>query len=152
MDKEQNNDLDTTERFRLVFDRNKLSIWQLLKNDSVPWIQLLSSTGIWFHLESGVWFPLKNYSWIPSVGCLESDGTGNQPVPWLLPAHRTAQTQSEHKQISMVQIGFEPTIPMFERAKTVHALYSAVTVMGHYLFIPSGFTQHILYCSIWTRF
>jgi hypothetical protein len=30
----------------------------------------------------------------------------------------------------MPQVGFEPTIPVFERAKTVHALDSAVTVIG----------------------
>jgi hypothetical protein len=33
-------------------------------------------------------------------------------------------------QTSMPQVGFEPTIPVFERAKTVHALDRAVTVMG----------------------
>jgi hypothetical protein len=30
----------------------------------------------------------------------------------------------------MPQVGFEPTIPMFERAKIVHALNRAVTVIG----------------------
>jgi hypothetical protein len=30
----------------------------------------------------------------------------------------------------MPRVGFEPTIPMFERAKTVHALDRAVTVIG----------------------
>jgi hypothetical protein len=30
----------------------------------------------------------------------------------------------------MPQMGFEPTIPVFERAKTVHALDRAVTVLG----------------------
>jgi hypothetical protein len=30
-------------------------------------------------------------------------------------------------------VGFEPTIPVFERAKTVHALDRAVTVIGWYL-------------------
>jgi hypothetical protein len=30
----------------------------------------------------------------------------------------------------MPRVGFEPTIPAFERAKTVHALDSAVTVIG----------------------
>jgi hypothetical protein len=30
----------------------------------------------------------------------------------------------------MRQVGFEPTIPGFERAKTVHALDRAVTVIG----------------------
>jgi hypothetical protein len=30
----------------------------------------------------------------------------------------------------MPQVGFEPIIPVFERAKTVHALDSAATVIG----------------------
>jgi hypothetical protein len=30
----------------------------------------------------------------------------------------------------MLQVGFEPTTPVFERAKTVHALDRAVTVIG----------------------
>jgi hypothetical protein len=32
----------------------------------------------------------------------------------------------------MPRVGFEPTIPMFERAKTVHALDRAATVIGYY--------------------
>jgi hypothetical protein len=31
----------------------------------------------------------------------------------------------------MPQVEFEPTIPAFERAKTVHALDGAATVIGH---------------------
>jgi hypothetical protein len=31
----------------------------------------------------------------------------------------------------MPRVGFEPTIPVFERAKTVHALDSAATVIGN---------------------
>jgi hypothetical protein len=30
----------------------------------------------------------------------------------------------------MPQVGFEPTIPVFKRAKTVHALDHAATVIG----------------------
>jgi hypothetical protein len=30
----------------------------------------------------------------------------------------------------MSRVGFEPTIPVFERAKTVHSLASAATVIG----------------------
>jgi hypothetical protein len=40
------------------------------------------------------------------------------------------QTQNEHKQTSMSPVGFEPTIPGFERAKTVHALDCVATVTG----------------------
>jgi hypothetical protein len=31
----------------------------------------------------------------------------------------------------MSRVGFEPTIPVFERAATVHALDRATTVIGH---------------------
>jgi hypothetical protein len=55
---------------------------------------------------------------------------GDQPVTRPLPTHRTAQTQNKRTQTSMRQVGFEPTIPVFERAKTVHALDSAATVIG----------------------
>jgi hypothetical protein len=51
--------------------------------------------------------------------------TGDQLVARPLPTHRTAQTQT-----SMPRVGFEPTIPVFERAKTVHALDRAVIVIG----------------------
>jgi hypothetical protein len=31
-------------------------------------------------------------------------------------------------------VGFEPTIPVFERAKTVHALDRAATVIAYYYY------------------
>jgi hypothetical protein len=33
-----------------------------------------------------------------------------------------AQTQNKHRQTSMPRVEFEPTIPVFERAKTFHAI------------------------------
>jgi hypothetical protein len=56
--------------------------------------------------------------------------TGDQPVARLLPTHRTTQTQNKRTQTSMPGVGFEPTIPVFERAKTVYALDRAATVTG----------------------
>jgi hypothetical protein len=47
---------------------------------------------------------------------------GDQPVARPLPAHRTAQTQNERTQTSVPQAGFDPTIPVFERANTIYAL------------------------------
>jgi hypothetical protein len=44
--------------------------------------------------------------------------------------HRTIQTLNKRTQISMRRVGFEPTIPVFERAKTVHALDRAAAVFG----------------------
>jgi hypothetical protein len=35
-----------------------------------------------------------------------------------------------YTQTSMPRVGFEPTIPAFERAKTIHALDRAATVIG----------------------
>jgi hypothetical protein len=55
--------------------------------------------------------------------------TGDQPVARPLPAHRTTQTQNKRTQTSMHRVGFEPTIPVFERAKIVHALDRATTVL-----------------------
>jgi hypothetical protein len=45
---------------------------------------------------------------------------------------RTGQQKTQNKltQTSMPQMGFEPTIPAFEREKTVHALDRAASVVG----------------------
>jgi hypothetical protein len=44
--------------------------------------------------------------------------------------YRTTQTQNKRTQTSMPWVAFEPTPPVFERAKPVHALDRAVTVIG----------------------
>jgi hypothetical protein len=56
--------------------------------------------------------------------------TRDQPVARLLPTRRTTQTQINHRQTSMPRVGFEPTIAVFERAKTIHALDRALS--AHY--------------------
>jgi hypothetical protein len=56
--------------------------------------------------------------------------TGEQPVARPLPSHRTIQTQSKRTQTSMSRVAFEPTIPEFERMKTVYILDRAATVIG----------------------
>jgi hypothetical protein len=58
--------------------------------------------------------------------------TSDQPFPRPLPIYRTAQTQNKYTQTSMPRVEFDPTIPMFELAKTVHALDRAVTVNDTY--------------------
>jgi hypothetical protein len=58
--------------------------------------------------------------------------TGDQPVARPLPAHMTTQTQNKSTQASMSQVGFETTIPVFDRAKRVHAFYRTTIVMGAY--------------------
>jgi hypothetical protein len=61
--------------------------------------------------------------------------TSDQPFARPLPAHRTTQTQKKtYTQTSMPRVGFEPTIPVLEWAKTVHALDSAATVIGLLLY------------------
>jgi hypothetical protein len=40
------------------------------------------------------------------------------------------QTENKHRQTYIHRVGFEPTIPAFERAKTVHDLHRAATVIG----------------------
>jgi hypothetical protein len=55
---------------------------------------------------------------------------GDQPVARPLSAHRTTQTQNKRIQTAMPRVGFEPTIPVFEGVKTVHALDRAATMIG----------------------
>jgi hypothetical protein len=42
----------------------------------------------------------------------------DQPVARPISAHRTEQAQNKLTQTSMSRVGFEPTTPTFERAKT----------------------------------
>jgi hypothetical protein len=55
---------------------------------------------------------------------------GDQPVARPLLTHRTTQTQNKRTETSMPRVRFELTIPVFEWAKTVHALGRAATVIG----------------------
>jgi hypothetical protein len=64
-----------------------------------------------------------NFLILSTVGWLP--WTGDQPVARPLPRHRTTQTQK-----SMPRVGSEPTIPVFQRAKTVHALDHTATLIG----------------------
>jgi hypothetical protein len=59
-----------------------------------------------------------------------SPWAGDQSVARPLPTHRTTQTHNKLTQTSMLWVGFEPTMPAFERAKTVYALDSVATVIG----------------------
>jgi hypothetical protein len=72
---------------------------------------------------------LFNFLILNSVG--RTHWTGDQPVARSLPIHRTTQTQNKRTiQTSIPSVGFEPTIPAFQRAKTVHSSDSAATVIG----------------------
>jgi hypothetical protein len=75
----------------------------------------------------GPW-PLFQFLNLYTVG--RTPRTGDQPVARPLPTRRTTQTQNKRTQISMPRVRFDPTTPVFERAKTVHALDRAATVIG----------------------
>jgi hypothetical protein len=84
----------------------------------------------------GSMLPLLEHRVDFSVSWSFTDGrtpwTGDQLVARPLPKHRTTQTQKNPHthQTSMPWVGFEPTIPASERAKTVHALDRSPTVTG----------------------
>jgi hypothetical protein len=76
---------------------------------------------------------------------------GNQPIARLLPAHRPTETQNKRTQTSMPQLGFEPTIPVFELAKKVHALDRVATVIGVFsyrLHIHSVICTHLCLVAV----
>jgi hypothetical protein len=56
--------------------------------------------------------------------------TGDQHIARPLRTHRTTQTHNKRTQTSMPRVGSEPTIPVFEWAKTVYASDRAATVTG----------------------
>jgi hypothetical protein len=56
--------------------------------------------------------------------------TGDQPVARPLPTHRPTQIQNKRTQTCMYGVGFEPTVPVFDRAKMVHASDRVATVIG----------------------
>jgi hypothetical protein len=74
--------------------------------------------------------------------------TTDQPFARPLPAHRTAQTEDKSTQTSMPQVGFEPTIPVFERAKTV-VLNRAATVIGAYFSLSVALVSKLTIPTEW---
>jgi hypothetical protein len=51
---------------------------------------------------------------------------GNQPVAMPLPIHRIDADRHAY-----LELRFEPTFPVFKRAKAVHVLGRAATVIGN---------------------
>jgi hypothetical protein len=75
--------------------------------------------------------PAHSEPW-PLIQFRNHPWTSDQPVARPLPKHKiNAYTH----QTAMPSVGFEPTIPAFEQAKTVHALVRAATVIGSSLVI-----------------
>jgi hypothetical protein len=60
--------------------------------------------------------------------------------------------QNKRRQTGMLRVGFEPTIPLFERAKTLHAVYHAslwsypfyLKSMKCYAYIHKHITLHYI--------
>jgi hypothetical protein len=88
---------------------------------------LVAYLHLWLYSPCGHW-PLFQFLNLYAVG--RTPWTGDQPVARPLPTHRTAQTQNKRTQPSMPRLGFEPTIPAFEWAKTVHTSDRTATVIG----------------------
>jgi hypothetical protein len=74
--------------------------------------------------------PLPLFSFLILYTVDSTPWTVDQPVARPLPTHRTAQTQNKCRQTIMPRVGFEPTTPVFERAKVLHASDRAATVIG----------------------
>jgi hypothetical protein len=70
-----------------------------------------------------------------SLQFLNPKTVGGSPWTWDQPIARPLpiQIQNKHRQTSMPWVGFEPTIPPFERAKNVHASDRAATVTCYVL-------------------
>jgi hypothetical protein len=100
----------------------------------------------------GPW-PLFQFLNLYTVG--RTHWTWDQPVARSPFRHRKTQTQNKSTQISMLRVGFEPTIPEFKWAKTVHALECAVTVIGLRILIAlpahSGPWPHIQFPNHFTQ-
>jgi hypothetical protein len=82
---------------------------------------------LWLYSPCRPW-PLFEFLNLYPVG--RTPWTGDQPVARPLPKLKTTQTQNKRTQTSIPCLGFEPTIPGFARAKTVHGLGCAATVIG----------------------
>jgi hypothetical protein len=79
------------------------------------------------------------------------------PLGWVISQsqgcylRRTTQKQKKRRHIFMPRVGFEPTIPVFERAKTSRALDSTAscssTAIGHIPYYNTGFPKLFLWWS-----
>jgi hypothetical protein len=98
----------------------------------------LSFLSLWFYspLELGRFF---SFLILYTVG--KTPWTSDQPAARPLPTHRATQTQNKRTQTSMPRVGFELTIPAFERAKTVRALRCPYTYESGSARVPMSQTR-----------
>jgi hypothetical protein len=98
------------------------------------YIQLSACLSVYLSIYISIYLPtylstaLQPFHWTYTVS--RTPLTGDQHVGKPLPTHRTTQTQNKRTQTLIPGVGFEPTIPVFERAKTDHAVDRGATVIG----------------------
>jgi hypothetical protein len=85
--------------------------------------------------------------WSLYTGC-RTPWTSDEAVPRPLPTHRATRTQNKRTHTSMASVGFEPMIPALERAKTVHTLDCAATVIGKWWLYQSNIYVRRCYYSL----
>jgi hypothetical protein len=81
---------------------------------------------LWLYSPCGPW-PLFQFLNLYTVGLL---GWGISPSQGHYYLHTKQHKQNKRTQTSMPRVGFEPMIPAFEWAKTVHGLDCAAIVIG----------------------
>jgi hypothetical protein len=75
---------------------------------------------LWLYSPCGPWSP---FQFLNLYTVDRTPWTVDPLVARPLPTSRTSQTQNKRSQTSMPRVRFKPTIPEFERAKTVYDLY-----------------------------
>jgi hypothetical protein len=111
--------IDFTEIFLRLYDRGEKSNYGLsiyLNIYLLLYSRLLKPSSFFIFL---IFYTVRRAPW-----------TEDQPVTRPLPAHRTTQTQNKSTQTIVPRVRLEPTIPVFEGAKTAHDLDRAATVIG----------------------
>jgi hypothetical protein len=98
---------------------------------------------LWLYIPCGPW-PLFQFLNLYTVG--RTLWEGDQLVARPLPTKKITQTQNKVTQTSMPRVGFEPTIPVFERAKMVHALDRVANVIGFIYFNTNKFCMFPAQC------
>jgi hypothetical protein len=75
--------------------------------------------------------PWPHFSFLIFYAVCRTPWTAYQQVARPLPTHTGQRKQNKRTQTSVPHVGLEPTIPVFKRAKTVHALDRAATVIAN---------------------
>jgi hypothetical protein len=107
--------------FRLLHVKKSCEIW----TNSLHFMNYLPNYGFTALVDLGRFF-----SFLILYTVCRNPWTGDQPFSRQQPTHITTQTRNKSMQIFMPWVRFEPTTPVFEREKMVHALDRAATVIG----------------------